>query len=127
MITFSDKDILLKRIKNINDKKLLLKIKHLIKKMNPELRTSINNKCETFYFHNLTDDTYIKINKILDKIVNIDNINNINRIILSNDNNDDINKKISTRERNIMKRLEYENNIRKQNDKTKEILNELNK
>ena len=127
---------LAEKIMNIKDKKQLLKIKTIIFNENPSLSVVKNSTGILLYFQNLNNSTYIKLddflnNKIIKKYMKkINNINNIenelsydqnissseNVLSLSSNTND---YKYSNKERNIIRRKQYEETLNKLNTNSK--------
>lgn len=68
MFTLEKKKKLAEKIEKITEKKYLLKIKDIIIKNNPELEVTKNNNGLFMKFQSLKNDTYIELEKIINKI-----------------------------------------------------------
>ena len=127
---------LAEKIMNIKDKKQLLKIKTIIFNENPSLSVVKNSTGILLYFQDLKISTYVKLddflnNKIIKKYMKkINNINNIENELscdqntassdivssLSSNTND---YKYSNKERNIIRRKQYEETLNNLNTNSK--------
>ena len=119
---------LAERISNITDIKELKTIKKIIFDFNPDLPVSKNPSGMLMYFQNLEEETYTELENFLDKKIlkecakKVKNINNLESILSSDilsssnvisDNSDQhVSKfKYSNKEKNIMRRKNYEKKI----------------
>lgn len=119
-----DKRKLAERIENVKDMKIIEQIKNIIFKENPNISVTKNSSGILLYFHNLTDKTYHKINKLFVKIEN-KQLNDLTKTFSDNnettelDNNvqpiDNPNSRdkyrLSNKEKNIIRRKQYEKDI----------------
>ena len=109
------------KIEKISEKKHLEKIRDIILKFNPDINVSQNSSGMLLFFHNLTDDTYNKIENYIIKLDKekikefTDSCNNDDvKIKISEKNN---NLRLSSVEKNLIKKKDYyekldvENNI----------------
>ena len=67
-ITFEFKKKLKERIEKLSEKEHIEKIKQLILKNNPDLSYTQNSSGVLLFFHNLTENTYQKLDMYLRKI-----------------------------------------------------------
>lgn len=66
--TFDSKKKLKEKIEKISEKKQLQRIKDIIFRCNPEINVSQNSSGMLLFFHNLTDDTYIRIENYISRL-----------------------------------------------------------
>lgn len=66
--TLEKKKKLADRIQKLTEKSDLMQIKNLITENNPDISFTKNSNGYFLLFHNLTNDTYLAINKFLDKV-----------------------------------------------------------
>lgn len=111
-----------RKINKVKDESVLVEILRVINDDPNNKRIFKNNDGVYMMFHNLTPNTYTKINKIADNH-KIKEVNNIKTefSIYSNDEfplQDGISSKLklSNREKNILKRKKYDKEINKNND-----------
>ena len=126
--SFIKKKKLAQRIMNIKDKIQLLKIKAIIFEENPSLSVVKNSTGILLYFQNLENITYIKLENFLNNrtlkmcIKKINNINTIENNIFSDINvsssenllnltSNDTDYKYSNKEKNIIRRKQYEETL----------------
>lgn len=119
--SIDDKREMANKIHNITNKNYLLKIKNIIINENPNLPLTYNSNGVVFYFHNLSESTYIHIDELFIKIDNkhlsdfTKSLSDSPTPILSydidpfNDINSNNKYKLSNKEKNIIKRKQYEN------------------
>ena len=126
--TFEFKKKLKEKIERLTEKKHLEKIRDIIFKYNPDISVSQNSSGMLLFFHNLTDETYNKIENYIDKI-NKDIIKELTisyANTLSSDINDseDINIKnieisnikLSSLEKNLIKKKDYYDKLEVENN-----------
>lgn len=124
--SIDDKRRLAEKIENTKNKELIEKIKKIIFKENPDINITKNSSGLLIYFHNLTEKTYSKILKLFDDIEN-NKIKELKKTIT--DTNDmlmsevgELNQftetiyKLSNKEKNILKRKQYEKDIGEEED-----------
>jgi hypothetical protein len=119
---------ILLRIENTKEKSHRKKIKDIIFKENPNLSTTKKSDGVLFFFHNLTQATYKKLDQFFKKIdlekieqlstsINTDNITDYDKTEKStNSANLEEYMKLSNVERRIMKKIEYYNQISDNNN-----------
>jgi hypothetical protein len=66
--TLEKKKKLADRIQKLTEKSDLIRIKNLIAENNPDISFTKNSNGYFLYFHNLSNETYLAINKFLDKV-----------------------------------------------------------
>lgn len=118
---------LLTRIENTKEKNHRKKIKDIIFKENPNLSTTKKSSGVLFFFHNLSQSTYKKLDQYFSKI-DSDKIEQLSTSIKDlTDNTDDYEKsekssnyeeymKLTNVEKRIIKKIEYYNQISDNND-----------
>ena len=128
--THSDKIVLAKKIEKITEKNDINEIKKIIFNCNPKLQVVKKSTCILMYFHNLTDDTYVAIDKYIKTLLpvhsdNLDNSSSEMRMSRSSVNRRDpqINHKYSTKEKNLIRRQKYENQLNIINGTEKKTIN----
>jgi len=124
---FEKKQKLADKISVMTDKPTLRKIRDIIKTENPEATSKKNSNGYLMYFQNYTDDTYVKIEKLLNKIEkdrleqqtrSITEMSD-NMLMSSDDPNTDYTLsrtrlRYSNREKRLIKRQQYEDVIHDQ-------------
>jgi hypothetical protein len=120
---------LLIRIENTKEKNHRKKIKDIIFKENPNLSTTKKSSGVLFFFHNLTQATYKKLDQYFTKI-DSDKIEQLSTSIKDlTDNTDDYEKseksanfeeymKLTNVEKRIIKKIEYYNQISDNNSES---------
>jgi hypothetical protein len=118
---------ILAKIENTKDKSHRKKIKDIIFKENPDLSTTKKSSGVLFFFHNLTQSTYKKLDQYFKKI----ELEKLEQLSASINNTDDINNneterseksnmeeymKLTNVEKRIIKKIEYYNQISENND-----------
>lgn len=123
--SIEDKRRLAEKIQKLKVGENLEKVKKIIFKENPDLSVTKNSSGIIFYFHNLTESTYSKLDKFLTQLDNkkmldlTKTVSDTNDILASEmgDVGNNTNKyKLSTKERNIIKRKQYEKDIGETDD-----------
>jgi hypothetical protein len=124
--TIEDKKRLAEKIQKIKVGENLEKIKKIIFKENPGLSVKKNSSGIIFYFHNLTESTYSKLDKFLKHLDNkrmlelTKSVSENNDTLMSDmgdvDDNTRNRYRLSNRERNIIKRKQYEKEIGQTDD-----------
>lgn len=119
---FEDLEVLVDKISKIRKKKILEEIRDIIINNNPNIQVTSNANGLFFHFHNLTQETYVKIDDVLKNYSN--NKKKLHSDNLSSDylySNDDFpfennpKLKYSNKEKNIIKRKMYDNAINDNN------------
>jgi hypothetical protein len=129
--SFDKKKKMASKISDMRDKNVLRKIRDIIFTENPHLNAKKSNNGYLMYFQNYTNETYYKIEKLLNKVEN-DNLEkqtktiteSTEQLLLSSENDDKNVDYISTRsrlrysnrERRLIARKQYENIINEQNE-----------
>lgn len=121
---------LLTRIENTKEKHHRKKIKDIIFKENPNLSTTKKSSGVLFFFHNLTQSTYKKLDQYFSKM-DAEKIEQLSASIkdLTDDNTDDFEKseksanfeeymKLTNVEKRIIKKIEYYNQISDNNSES---------
>ena len=120
--TFEYKKKLKDRIEKITEKKILEKIRDIIFKQNPDINVSQNSSGMLLFFHNLTDNTYNKLELFLNKLDN-DKLKVITASytdtqedikIKINDKNSNI--RLSSIEKNLIKKKDYYDKLQEENN-----------
>lgn len=129
--SYDDLTELVRQVENIKKKSLLNEIRDIIFNTNQNLKYTENSNGIYFHFHNLNQETYIKLDKFLKK----------NKHLISDDETTDnyfetkINKDkdeidflngFSNREKNLIKRRLYDNAITKNSEMPNNSDNESN-
>ena len=117
--SFEDLEKIVDKISKIRKKKYLEQIRDLIIENNPDIKVTENSNGLFFHFHNLSNETYIKINIFLKNISKAKKIYNSDQlsseyIPYSNDDfpfDSDPKLKYSNREKNIIKRKIYDKEL----------------
>jgi len=124
--TFDSKKKLKEKIEKITEKKQLHRIKDIIFKCNPDINVSQNSSGMLLFFHNLSDDTYIKIDNYISKL-DKDKIREITASLTDeevkikiNDNylykNSNNNIRLSSVEKNLIKKKNYYEKLNQENN-----------
>jgi hypothetical protein len=126
--TFEMKKKIKEKIEKISEKKHLEKIRDIIFKFNPDINVSQNSSGMLLFFHNLTDETYNKIENYIgkmdkDKIKEItDSYNNDDIKIKINDKNINNNIRLSSVEKNLIKKKDYYEKLDKENNIDSDVI-----
>ncbi|ARF09229.1 hypothetical protein Catovirus_2_178 [Catovirus CTV1] len=122
--SFEELEKLADKINKIRKKKYLEEIRDIIINNNPNIKITENSNGLFFHFHNLTDDTYSKINSFLKKInrakrsLETSDILSSEHMPYSNEENPfaaDSKLKYSNKEKNLIKRKNYDNELNGEN------------
>lgn len=123
--TYMRKKKLAKRIESVRTKKDIQRIKKIIFKNNPEIDTLKEQSNIFMHFHNLTDQTYEELDdhlnnrKLRECEKKINSIENIDHTLSSESscrkNNERNDYKYSNKEKNIIRRREYEKKLKEHN------------
>ena len=129
--SFEMKKKLKERIEKLNERENIEKIKQLIFKNNPHLSFTQNSSGILLFFHNLTDDTYNKIDLFLRKIDN----QIVKQITSTYTEEDDFitataeisdsytnNIRLSSLEKNIIKKKDYYEKLKEENNVDSDII-----
>lgn len=110
---FEDKKNLLNRINNIKNKTHLSQIKNIIFEFNKDLNYTKTSSGICLFFHNLHNDTYIKIDKFINSIepVKVEITKNVTKSNITTNTNTESRFKLSNAEINILKKKEYMDEI----------------
>lgn len=118
--TMSRKKILAEKIQKIRNLEHIDKIKEIIYAENPNLSVTKNSSGILFYFHNLNEPTYKKLHKF---VKHVDKLNKLNNdAIIATENYENYSQEISemhtgnkfrlsNKEKSIIKRKQYEDEI----------------
>ena len=129
--TMDDKKKLKEKIEKLNTRELIEKIKHVILKNNPNLSYTKNSSGVLLFFHNLTTETYEKIELILkkyeaEKIKSIEILSDDTPILTSeqvSDLKDPIqSNRLSSLEKNIIKKKDYYQKLKEENNCDTDII-----
>ena len=134
--SFDKKKKMASKISDMRDKNVLRKIRDIIFIENPEINAKKSSNGYLMYFQNYTNETYYKIEKLLNKIEN-DNLEKQTKTItesseqlLLSSENDEKNVdyissrsrlRYSNRERRLIARKQYENIINEQTENNHNI------
>ena len=126
--TFEFKKKLKERIEKINSKDHVEKIKQIIFKNNPNISYTQNSSGVLLFFHNLTEITYQKIDGYIKKI----EFEKIKQITTTNISEEDIihhnvsenfnNIRLSSLEKNIIKKKDYYEKLKEENNIDTDII-----
>jgi hypothetical protein len=132
LFTLDDKKKLKEKIEKLNTRELIEKIKNVILKNNPQLSYTQNSSGVLLFFHNLTNETYEKIELLLKKY-EVDKIKSIE--ILSDEKSvltleqvsnlkepQQNNNRLSSLEKNIIKKKDYYEKLKEENDCNVDII-----
>ena len=132
----SDKVLLAKKIENLTEKKEISEIKKIIFDCNPTLKVVKKPTCILMYFHNLNDNTYGVIDKYIKTRLSKESVkrgNDLESAVSSElclsagssvkRRDASINHKYSTKEKNLIRRKKYENQLNFINGTEKETIN----
>lgn len=115
IFSFEDIENLIDKISKIRNESHLINIKNIIVKCNPNIPVTKNNNGIFLRFDNLENGTYVKINSFIKKIINNVICNKYSETeshtatTTRNDITcDEYNMKYSNKERNIIKRCNYD-------------------
>jgi hypothetical protein len=124
--TLDDKKKIKAKIEKLNTRELLEKIKNVILKNNPQLSYTKNSSGVLLFFHNLTNETYEKIELLLkkheaEKIKSIEILSDEKTTITSeqvSNLKDPIqnNNRLSSLEKNIIKKKDYYEKLKEENN-----------
>lgn len=130
--SFEELEKMVDKISKIRKKKYLEGIRDIIIDNNPEIKITENANGLFFHFHNLTNETYSKINNLLKKISRVKSSDSDHLsseyIPYSNDEflfSSDNRLKYSNKEKNIIKRKIYDkelNNINSDSEQASRVL-----
>jgi len=127
--TFEFKKKLKERIEKINSKEHVEKIKQIIFKNNPNISYTQNSSGVLLFFHNLTELTYQKIDTYLKKIefekikqITTTNISDEDFITQNVSENFNINIRLSSLEKNIIKKKDYYEKLKEENNVDTDII-----
>lgn len=126
--SFESKKKLKEHIEKLTERENIEKIKQLIFKNNPNLSYTQNSSGILLFFHNLTDDTYNKIDLFLRRIDN----QKIKQITSCTEDDDNItaeisdsytnNIRLSSLEKNIIKKKDYYEKLKEENNVDTDII-----
>lgn len=129
--SFESKKKLKERIEKLTERENIEKIKQLIFKNNPNLSYTQNSSGILLFFHNLTDDTYNKIDLFLRRIDN----QKVKQITSTYTEEDDTitataefsdsytnNIRLSSLEKNIIKKKDYYEKLKEENNVDTDII-----
>lgn len=129
--SFESKKKLKERIEKLTERENIEKIKQLIFKNNPNLSYTQNSSGILLFFHNLTDDTYNKIDLFLRRIDN----QKVKQITSTYTEEDDTitataefsdsytnNIRLSSLEKNIIKKKDYYEKLKEENNVDADII-----
>jgi hypothetical protein len=129
--TFEFKRKLKERIEKINSKEHVEKIKQIIFKNNLNMSYTQNSSGVLLFFHNLTDITYQKIDMYLKKI-EFEKIKQLTTTNISDEDATDIihpnlsenynNIRLSSLEKNIIKKKDYYEKLKEENNVDTDII-----
>lgn len=119
--TYDDLTELVRQIENIKKKSLLNEIRDIIFNSNPELKYTENSNGIYFHFHNLSQETYTKLDKYLKKnkhlIIEDESADNYFETKINKDRDEtDFLSGFSNREKNLIKRRLYDTAISKNSE-----------
>jgi hypothetical protein len=126
IFTLDDKKKLKGKIEKINSRDMIEKIKNIILKNNPQLSYTQNSSGVLLFFHNLTNETYEKIELLLKK----NDAEKIKSIEILSDEKSSItldkisnlkepqqnNNRLSSLEKNIIKKKDYYEKLKEENN-----------
>jgi len=126
IFTLDDKKKLKEKIEKNNSREIIEKIKNIILKNNPQLSYTQNSSGVLLFFHNLTNETYEKIELILKKY----DAEKIKSIEILSDEKSNItfdtitnlkepqqnNNRLSSLEKNIIKKKDYYEKLKEENN-----------
>lgn len=108
---------ILKKIENLRERKYIEKIRKIIFEENPEISTTKKSSGELLFFHNLTENTYKKLDIFFNKLES-NKLKKIKNTLsesyeknLSDINNNEPYIKLSNAEKKIIKKKEYYDKI----------------
>jgi len=126
IFTVDDKKKLKDKIEKINSREIIEKIKNIILKNNPQISYTQNSSGVLLFFHNLTNETYEKIEFVLkkhnaEKIKSIevlsDEKTNLTFDKISNlKETSQTNNRLSSLEKNIIKKKDYYEKLKEENN-----------
>ena len=127
-ITFEFKKKLKERIEKLSEKEHIEKIKQLILKNNPDLSYTQNSSGVLLFFHNLTENTYQKLDMYLRKI-DTEKIRKITTMteeeLITPNLSEKIqvsNIRLSSLEKNIIKKKDYYEKLKEENNVDTDII-----
>lgn len=113
---------ILKKIENLRERKYIEKIRKIIFEENPEISTTKKSSGELLFFHNLTENTYKKLDIFFNKLES-NKLKKIKNTLsesyeknLSDINNNEPYIKLSNAEKKIIKKKEYQKQISQNKD-----------
>ena len=130
--TLDDKKKLKEKIEKNNSREIIEKIKNIILKNNPQLSYTQNSSGVLLFFHNLTNETYEKIDLVLKKhdaekiksieilsdektSITLDTITNLKEPQQNNN-------RLSSLEKNIIKKKDYYEKLKEENNCNLDII-----
>jgi hypothetical protein len=127
--TFEFKKKLKERIEKINSKEHVEKIKQIIFKNNPNISYTQNSSGVLLFFHNLTEITYQKIDGYIKKLefekikqITTTNISDEDFIHHNISENFNINNRLSSLEKNIIKKKDYYEKLKEENNVDTDVI-----
>lgn len=130
--TLDDKKKLKEKIEKLKSRDIIDKIKNVILKNNPQLSLTQNSSGILLFFHNLTNETYEKIELILkkndaEKIKSIQILSDEPPIITSEQVSNlkdpiETNTRLSSLEKNIIKKKDYYQKLKEENNCEADII-----
>jgi hypothetical protein len=132
IFTLDDKKKLKEKIEKLHTRELIEKIKNIILKNNPQLSYTKNSSGVLLFFHNLTNETYEKIEFILRKheaekiktieilsdeksSITIEQVSNLKELPQNNN-------RLSSLEKNIIKKKDYYDKLKEENNCDEDII-----
>ncbi len=126
--TFEFKKKLKERIEKLTEKEHIEKIKQVILKNNPDLSYTQNSSGVLLFFHNLTENTYLKLDTYLrkidsDKIKRITNLTDDEVVTTNLSEKIQVNNiRLSSLEKNIIKKKDYYEKLKEENNVDTDII-----
>lgn len=132
--SFEELEKMADKISKIKKRKILEEIRDIIIKNNPNIKITENSNGLFFHFHNLSNETYDKINILIKKLTKSKKNSDSDQlsseyIPYSNEEfpfNTTSKLKYSNKEKNLIKRKIYDSEINGENESTDDIKNENN-
>jgi hypothetical protein len=132
LFTLDDKKKLKEKIEKLNTRELIEKIKNIILKNNPQLSVTQNSSGVLLFFHNLTNETYEKIELLLKKhdaekiksieILSDEKSNLTSEQVLNLKEPIHNNNRLSSLEKNIIKKKDYYEKLKEENNCDADII-----
>ena len=130
--TLDDKKKLKEKIEKLKSREIIEKIKNVILKNNPQLSLTQNSSGVLLFFHNLTNETYEKIELIIkkndaEKIKSIQILSDDKPTITSEQVSNlkdpiQTNNRLSSLEKNIIKKKDYYEKLKEENNCDEDII-----